>query len=117
MILLLLFQLGIWIRIGYMIYIYCSCILSQGTSSLRTLQLQVHDVGAVSTLAVTGILVYIGSFSIGMGAIPWVVMSEIFPVNIKGQAGSIATIVNWFGAWLCSYTFNFLMSWSSYGKY
>lgn len=81
--------------------------------------LKVHDVavGAVPALAVTGILVYIGSFSIGMGAIPWVVMSEIFPVNIKGQAGSIATLVNWFGAWLCSYTFNFLMSWSSYGTF
>ncbi|CAI8614138.1 unnamed protein product [Vicia faba] len=81
--------------------------------------LKVHNVGlgAVPTLAVTGILVYIGSFSIGMGAVPWVVMSEIFPVNIKGQAGSIATLVNWFGAWLCSYTFNFLMSWSSYGTF
>jgi SP family facilitated glucose transporter-like MFS transporter 8 len=45
------------------------------------------------------------------------VVLQIFPVNIKGQAGSIATLVNWFGAWLCSYTFNFLMSWSSYGKY
>ncbi|PNY07693.1 sugar transporter ERD6-like 7-like protein [Trifolium pratense] len=79
--------------------------------------LKVHDVGvgAVPALALTGILVYVGSFSIGMGAIPWVVMSEIFPVNIKGQAGSIATLVNWFGAWLCSYTFNFLMGWSSYG--
>ncbi|KAI5426766.1 sugar transporter ERD6-like 7 [Lathyrus oleraceus] len=79
--------------------------------------LKVYDVavGAVPALAVTGILVYIGSFAIGMGAVPWVVMSEIFPVNIKGQAGSIATLVNWFGAWLCSYTFNFLMSWSSYG--
>ncbi|KAJ1433024.1 Sugar/inositol transporter [Sesbania bispinosa] len=74
-------------------------------------------VGAVPALALTGILVYIGSFSIGMGAIPWVVMSEIFPVNIKGRAGSIATLVNWFGAWLCSYTFNFLMSWSSYGTF
>ncbi|PNY08165.1 sugar transporter ERD6-like 7-like protein [Trifolium pratense] len=81
--------------------------------------LKVHDVAveAVPALALTGILVYIGSFSIGMGAIPWVVMSEIFPVNIKGQAGSLATLVNWFGAWLCSYTFNFLMSWSSYGTF
>jgi len=41
---------------------------------------------------------------------------QIFPVNIKGQAGSLATLTNWFGAWLCSYTFNFLMSWSSYGN-
>ncbi|KAL5059535.1 hypothetical protein RYX36_031139 [Vicia faba] len=81
--------------------------------------LKVHDVcvGAVPALALAGLLVYIGSFAIGMGAVPWVVMSEIFPVNIKGQAGSIATLVNWFGAWLCSYTFNFLMSWSSYGTF
>lgn len=28
----------------------------------------------------------------------------------------MATLVNWFGAWAVSYTFNFLMSWSSYGK-
>ncbi|WVZ04536.1 hypothetical protein V8G54_017882 [Vigna mungo] len=81
--------------------------------------LKVYEVGvaAVPALALIGILVYIGSFSIGMGAIPWVVMSEIFPVNIKGQAGSLATLTNWFGAWLCSYTFNFLMSWSSYGTF
>ncbi|KAL0459589.1 UNVERIFIED_CONTAM: Sugar transporter ERD6-like 7 [Sesamum latifolium] len=60
---------------------------------------------------------HIGAFSAGMGAVPWVVMSEIFPINIKGVAGSFATLVNWFGAWACSYTFNFLMSWSSYGTF
>ncbi|VFQ78610.1 unnamed protein product [Cuscuta campestris] len=74
-------------------------------------------VSAAPLLAVTGILVYIGSFSAGMGAVPWVVMSEIFPINIKGTAGSLATLVNWFGAWLCSYTFNFLMTWSSFGTF
>ncbi|TQD90024.1 hypothetical protein C1H46_024428 [Malus baccata] len=81
--------------------------------------LKVHELAldAVPILAVAGILVYIGAFSIGMGAVPWVVMSEIFPINIKGQAGSLATLVNWFGAWLCSYTFNYLMSWSSYGTF
>uniref|UniRef100_M0ZWZ7 Sugar transporter n=1 Tax=Solanum tuberosum TaxID=4113 RepID=M0ZWZ7_SOLTU len=68
-------------------------------------------------LAVTGILVYIGSFSVGMGAVPWVVMSEIYPINIKGAAGSLATLVNWFGAWACSYTFNFLMTWNSFGTF
>ncbi|XVF32655.1 hypothetical protein REPUB_Repub17cG0101200 [Reevesia pubescens] len=72
---------------------------------------------SVPILAVTGILIYIGSFSAGMGAVPWVVMSEIFPINIKGVAGSLATLVNWFGAWAVSYTFNFLMSWSSYGTF
>ncbi|KAH9730079.1 Sugar transporter ERD6-like 7 [Citrus sinensis] len=60
---------------------------------------------------------YIAAFSAGMGAVPWVVMSEIFPINIKGVGGSLATLVNWFGAWLVSYTFNFLMTWSSYGTF
>ncbi|KAK3007906.1 hypothetical protein RJ639_013051 [Escallonia herrerae] len=72
---------------------------------------------AAPALAVTGILLYIGSFSAGMGAVPWVVMSEVFPINVKGVAGSLATLVNWFGAWAVSYTFNFLMSWSSYERH
>ncbi|XP_050941122.1 sugar transporter ERD6-like 7 isoform X2 [Cucumis melo] len=72
---------------------------------------------AAPLLTVAGVLVYIGSFSIGMGPVPWVVMSEIFPINIKGLAGSMATLTNWFGAWACSYTFNFLMAWSSYGTF
>ncbi|THG04462.1 hypothetical protein TEA_022634 [Camellia sinensis var. sinensis] len=67
--------------------------------------------------AVTGILIYVGSFSIGMGAVPWVIMSEIFPINVKGIAGSLATLVNWIMAWVASYTFNYLMSWSSYGTF
>ncbi|KAJ0054399.1 hypothetical protein Pint_01109 [Pistacia integerrima] len=81
--------------------------------------LKVHELAlsSVPALAVTGILVYICSFSAGMGAVPWVVMSEIFPINIKGAAGSLATLVNWFGAWAVSYTFNYLMTWSSYGTF
>ncbi|KAK1393185.1 MFS domain-containing protein [Heracleum sosnowskyi] len=62
--------------------------------------LKTYEIGlkAAPALAVTGILVYIGSFSIGMGSVPWVVMSEIFDINIKGAGGSLATLVNWFGA-------------------
>ncbi|KAM0950673.1 putative major facilitator, sugar transporter, major facilitator superfamily [Dioscorea sansibarensis] len=68
-------------------------------------------------LAVSGMMTYLGSFSIGMGAIPWVIMSEIFPINIKGVAGSLVTLVNWFGSWFTSYSFNFLMSWNSAGTF
>lgn len=68
-------------------------------------------------LAVAGVLIYVGSFSIGLGAAPWVIMSEIFPINVKGVAGSLVVLVNWLGAWAVSYTFNFMMTWSSYGTF
>lgn len=68
-------------------------------------------------LALFGVLVFAGSFSLGMGGIPWVIMSEIFPVNMKGLAGSLVTVVNWLGSWIVSYAFNFLMNWSSEGTF
>ncbi|KAH1071566.1 hypothetical protein AAZX31_03G220700 [Glycine max] len=68
-------------------------------------------------LALAGVLVYTGSFSLGMGGIPWVIMSEIFPINVKGSAGSLVTLVSWLCSWIVSYAFNFLMSWSSAGTF
>ncbi|KQJ81720.1 sugar transporter ERD6-like 5 [Brachypodium distachyon] len=68
-------------------------------------------------LALAGILVFTGSFSLGMGGIPWVIMSEIFPIHMKGSAGSLVTLVNWLGSWIISYAFNFLLLWSSYGTF
>ncbi|CAN1843209.1 Sugar transporter ERD6-like 5 [Linum perenne] len=51
-----------------------------------------------------------GSFSLGMGGIPWVIMSE-------GSAGSLVTLVSWLGSWVVSYAFNFMMGWSSSGTF
>ncbi|KAJ9565070.1 hypothetical protein OSB04_001036 [Centaurea solstitialis] len=64
-------------------------------------------------LALVGVLVFKSLFSLGMGGIPWVIMSEIFPINIKSSAGSLVTLVNWFGSWIVSYSFNFLMKCST----
>ncbi|XP_028759866.1 sugar transporter ERD6-like 16 [Neltuma alba] len=69
----------------------------------------------VPMLAVAGVLIYIAAFSIGMGSVPWVIMSEIFPINVKGIAGSLVVLVTWLGAWIVSYTYNFLMSWNAPG--
>ncbi|KAK4414476.1 Sugar transporter ERD6-like 5 [Sesamum alatum] len=69
------------------------------------------------SLAFIGVLTFTGSFSLGMGGIPWVIMSEIFPINVKGLAGSLVTVVNWFGSWIITYSFNFLAQWSSAGTF
>ncbi|CAN1232877.1 Sugar transporter ERD6-like 5 [Linum perenne] len=67
--------------------------------------------------ALFGVLVFTGSFSLGMGGIPWVIMSEVFPINMKGSAGSLVTLVSWLGSWVVSYAFNFMMGWSSSGTF
>nr|GMD04659.1 sugar transporter ERD6-like 5 isoform X1 [Ipomoea batatas] len=70
-----------------------------------------------AALVLTGILVFSVSFSAGMGGTPWVIMSEIFPVNIKGTGGSLVTLSNWFSSWIVTYAFNFLFQWSSAGVF
>ncbi|KAJ8526376.1 hypothetical protein K7X08_028853 [Anisodus acutangulus] len=70
-----------------------------------------------ATLVLSGILVYSACFSAGMGGTPWVIMSEIFPINIKGPGGTIVTLGNWFSSWIVTYAFNFLFQWSSPGVF
>lgn len=40
---------------------------------------------------------------------------QILPVNIKGLAGSVATLANWFIAWAITMTAPLLLTWSSGG--
>ncbi|KAK3739752.1 hypothetical protein QZH41_013601 [Actinostola sp. cb2023] len=46
----------------------------------------------ISWLAITCIVVFYISFSLSWGPVPWIVMSEVFPLRARGIAGSIATI-------------------------
>ncbi|XP_034706784.1 sugar transporter ERD6-like 5 isoform X4 [Vitis riparia] len=64
-----------------------------------------------------GILAYLASLCMGVAGLPWVVMSEIFPINIKGSAGSLVASSNLFCSWITTYTFNFVFAWSSAGTF
>ena len=46
-------------------------------------------------VSVAGLMVYTGSFAIGLGPVFWLLISEIYPQRIRGKAMSIATIANW----------------------
>lgn len=64
-------------------------------------------------LSLSSLLVYVALFSLGLGPLPWVVMSEVFPSNVKGRAGSLATVLNWLSAWVVTLTFNIMLTWSA----
>ncbi|XP_010254812.1 PREDICTED: sugar transporter ERD6-like 6 isoform X2 [Nelumbo nucifera] len=72
-----------------------------------------HLHSLMGILSLVGLVALVVFFSLGMGAIPWVIMSEILPVNIKSLAGSTATLANWLTSWAITMTANLLLNWSS----
>ncbi|CAI8609131.1 unnamed protein product [Vicia faba] len=72
-----------------------------------------HYFSILGIISVVGLVVMVIGFSLGLGPIPWLIMSEILPVNIKGLAGSTATMANWLVSWIVTMTANLLLTWSS----
>ena len=48
-----------------------------------------------AAMGIAGIVCYIIGFSIGWGALPWLLSSEIIPLRVRGTGVGIATFVNW----------------------
>jgi sugar porter (SP) family MFS transporter len=51
--------------------------------------------GTGSIVAVAALFFYTASFAIGLGPVFWLLISEIYPVDVRGQAMSLATMTNW----------------------
>jgi len=49
----------------------------------------------VGVLVVVSVFLYIASFAIGLGPIPWLLLSELLPTYALSPASSVATAVNW----------------------
>jgi SP family xylose:H+ symportor-like MFS transporter len=64
--------------------------------------LMIDQVGLVSLI---GILLFIGSFAMSMGPIVWVMLSEMFPNNIRSVAMSIAVAAQWLSNYVVSQSF------------
>jgi SP family arabinose:H+ symporter-like MFS transporter len=56
------------------------------------------------------ILTYVASFSIGMGGIYWVVVTEIFPTRVRGAASSLSVVFLWGGNFLVSLYFPVMLA-------
>jgi len=53
--------------------------------------------GSLGWISVASLMVYVGSFAVGLGPVFWLVLSEIYPLRIRGRAMSVGTVTNWGG--------------------
>ncbi len=51
--------------------------------------------GSLGWIAVASLMVYVGSFAVGLGPVFWLVLSEIYPLRIRGRAMGVGTVTNW----------------------
>lgn len=65
---------------------------------------------APSWLALAALSTYIVGFATGMGPVPWLILSEVFPVEVVGVASAFATAVMWLCAFVVCLAFRGLQS-------
>jgi sugar porter (SP) family MFS transporter len=61
--------------------------------------------GVVGWLAIVCVTVYIAFFSFGLGAVIWVVVSEIYPLTVRGSGMAMATTGHWVANFVVSLTY------------
>jgi sugar porter (SP) family MFS transporter len=66
--------------------------------------------GAAGLLATVCLGLYIASFAISLGPVFWLMISEIYPLNIRGKAMSVASFANWGSNFLVALTFPVLLA-------
>ncbi|HZC44384.1 MAG TPA: sugar porter family MFS transporter [Acidobacteriaceae bacterium] len=59
----------------------------------------------VAWLAVISLAVYVACFAIGLGPVFWLLISEIYPLKIRGRAMGVATMMNWGSNLIVALTF------------
>lgn len=63
------------------------------------------SLGYLRYIAMLAIFVYIISFAFSLGGLLWLMLSEIFPLEVRGTAMSFAVFTSWFWNFLVSFTF------------
>ncbi|XP_037031895.1 facilitated trehalose transporter Tret1-like isoform X2 [Bradysia coprophila] len=63
------------------------------------------NIDSLGWLPIVAMCVFIVVFSLGFGPIPWLMVGEIFPADVKGLASSICGAFNWALAFVITKTF------------
>jgi sugar porter (SP) family MFS transporter len=66
---------------------------------------QPHLSGSLGTIALVSMMAYVGCFAFSFGPILWLLISEIFPLPVRGAGMSVSTLANWVGNFAVSQSF------------
>ncbi|XP_066836584.1 solute carrier family 2, facilitated glucose transporter member 8 isoform X3 [Anser cygnoides] len=72
---------------------------------------------SLSWLAVVSLGLFVAGFALGWGPVPWLVMSEIFPLKARGISSGVCVLTNWVMAFLVTKEFHDLIALISYGTF
>lgn len=92
--------------IGRKPLLYAGCagmFLALSALSYAFAQPQLH--GSLSAIAFASLILYVGSFAYSLGPILWILISEIFPLPVRGLGMSVCTLANWAANFLVSQFF------------
>ncbi|KJW13791.1 sugar porter family MFS transporter [Levilactobacillus spicheri] len=71
---------------------------------------------AAAIVCVIALTVYIAFFSATWGPVMWVMIGEVFPLNIRGLGNSFASVINWTANMIVSLTFPYLLDYFGTGS-
>uniref|UniRef100_A0A0B6ZGY3 Major facilitator superfamily (MFS) profile domain-containing protein n=1 Tax=Arion vulgaris TaxID=1028688 RepID=A0A0B6ZGY3_9EUPU len=75
-------------------------------SILITLSLALRQfVSWFNILSIVVSLLYVASFALGPGSIPWLIVAELFSQGPRPAAMSVSVLVNWISNFIVGYTF------------
>jgi len=60
---------------------------------------------ATSIISIVSLMTYVSFFAISLGPVAWLIISEIYPMGIRGRAMGIAIFANWTCNYIVSLTF------------
>ncbi|XVE90463.1 hypothetical protein DITRI_Ditri20bG0080000 [Diplodiscus trichospermus] len=69
----------------------------------------------VPAVAVVALLLYVGCYQLSFGPIGWLMISEVFPLRLRGRGLSIAVLVNFGANALVTFAFSPLKEWLGAG--
>ena len=86
-------------------YTACSVVSNSSPSLCPTTCCSSILISPQKIIIIMALFLYIGGYQVGFGPISWLIVSEIFPLQIRGKAVSIAVVVNFILNFLVSLLF------------